>query len=266
MQKRIAVIVFCAAALALPALAQTAQLPAPSPVEKELTARASSVDEVTLDKSMLAFATNFMNGKDKDGATRQLVEGLDGIYVRDYKFDKEGKFTAEQVEQLRKYFETNEWSPLARDRDTKTGKSSDVMVKLVNGKSGGLFILDVEPKEISIVLILGPIHMQDLGEVLGAAIPGALAQQVPQAPKAPKAPKPPKGPKGELEPQGDLGSQNDQVAQGAPPAPPTPPAPAVAQAPQVDAQGTQGPQDSQGGKQNQRTPLPKCKGKSPCFP
>jgi hypothetical protein len=39
--------------LAQTALAQTAQLPAPSPVEKELAARASDVTEVTLGKNML---------------------------------------------------------------------------------------------------------------------------------------------------------------------------------------------------------------------
>jgi hypothetical protein len=96
------------------------------------------------------------------------------IYVRDYEFDKEGQFTAEQIEQLRKYFETSEWSPLVRDRNIKAGESSDVMVKLVNGESHGLFILDVEPKEISIVLILGPVHMQDLHKVMGIAVRGAL--------------------------------------------------------------------------------------------
>jgi hypothetical protein len=63
MRKQIAAFVFCAAALALPALAQTSQLPAPSPIEKELAARASHVDEITLDKKMLSFAANFMNGK-----------------------------------------------------------------------------------------------------------------------------------------------------------------------------------------------------------
>jgi hypothetical protein len=175
MQNRIAALVFCAAALAAPALAQTAQLPAPSSIEKELAARASNVDEITLDKNTLALASNFMAGKNKDDdATRQLIEGLDGIYVRDYEFDKEGQYTAKQIEQLRKYYETSEWSPLARDRDRKTGESSDVMVKLVNGQSRGLFILDVEPKEVSIVLILGPVHMQDLHKVLGVATRGAL--------------------------------------------------------------------------------------------
>jgi hypothetical protein len=175
MQNRIMALVLGAAVLAAPARAQTAKLPAPSPVEKALAARAFSVDEVTLDKNMLAFAAKFMAGKNKDDAGIQhLIDGLDGIYIRDYEFDKPGQFTAEDVEQLRKYFETSEWSPLVRDRDRKTGESTDVMIKLVNGKTGGMFILDVCPKEISVVLILGPIRMDDLGKLSSLGGLGAL--------------------------------------------------------------------------------------------
>jgi hypothetical protein len=117
---------------------------------------------------MLAFAAKIMNGKnDNDAATRRLIEGLDGIYVRDYEFDKAGEFSAEDVEQLRKQFETAEWSSLVKERERKTGESTDIMVKLVNGESHGMFILDVEPKELTIVLILGPIKMEDLGKLKG---------------------------------------------------------------------------------------------------
>ena len=157
MKNRIIAFIFAVAALAVPALAQTAQLPLPPAIEKELAARASNVTEVTLGKNMLAFAAKFMNGKDKDeAATRQLIEGLDGIYVRDYEFDKEGQYSMEEIEQLRKYFETSEWSPMVRERERKTGETTDVMVKLVNGETHGMFILSAEPKELTIVLILGP--------------------------------------------------------------------------------------------------------------
>jgi hypothetical protein len=181
MKNRIIAFIFAAAVMAVPSLAQSAPssalLLAPAPIEKELAARAANVDEVTLGKSMLAFASAFMKdkGKDKDEASaRQLIDGLDGIYVRDYEFDKEGQFTAEEVEQLRKYYETSEWSPMVRERERKTGESTDVMVKLVDGKSRGLLILDVEPKEISIVLILGPIRMDELGKLKGLDGLGSL--------------------------------------------------------------------------------------------
>jgi len=68
---------------------------------------------------------------------------------------------------LRKYFETSEWSPIVKERQRKTGESTDVMVKLVNGESHGMFILDVEPRELTIVLILGPVHMDDLSKLKG---------------------------------------------------------------------------------------------------
>jgi len=157
------------------ALAQTSQLPLPPPVEKELAARASNVTEVTLGKNMLAFASKFMNGKDKDeAATRQLIEGLEGIYVREYEFDKEGQYSAEEIEKLRQYFETAEWSPIVSERERNTGETTDVMVKLVNGESHGMFVLVVEPKELTIVLILGPIRMEDLGKLQGLGGLGAL--------------------------------------------------------------------------------------------
>jgi hypothetical protein len=175
MKNRILVLALGAAALALPALAQTSQLPLPPAVEKELAARASNVTEVTLGKNMLEFAAKFMNHKDEDEvATRHLIEGLEGIYVRSYEFDKAGEYSTEEIERLRQYFETSEWTPLVRERERKSGETTDVMVKLVNGESHGMFIFTAEPKELTIVLILGPIKMEDLGKLKGIGGLGAL--------------------------------------------------------------------------------------------
>src|SRR5579863_7380196 len=130
MQKRLlylGAILLCGTAMAA---AQDSPLPLPPAVEKELAAKASNVTEVTLGKNMLGFAAKFMNGKDEDeAATRKLIEGLQGIYVREYEFDKEGEYSMEQIEQLRKYFETSEWSPIVRERERKSRETTDVMVK-----------------------------------------------------------------------------------------------------------------------------------------
>ncbi len=174
MKNRIASFLLAAACVA-PLMAQTSQLPAPPPIEKELAARASNTTEVTLGKNMLAFASKFMNGKDKDDASaRRLIEGLDGIYVRAYEFDKEGQYSMDDMQKLRQYFETSEWSPIVRSHDKKNGETTDVMVKLVNGETHGMFILSAEPKELTIVLILGPVRMEDLGKLQGLGGLGAL--------------------------------------------------------------------------------------------
>jgi hypothetical protein len=175
MNNRIVTLALALAAFATHGLAQTSPLPLPPPVEKELAARAANVTEVTLGKNMLAFAAKFMNGKDQDeAATRHLIEGLDGIYVREYEFDKEGQYSTEEIEKLRQYFETSDWSPIVRERQRKTGETTDVMVKLVNGETQGMFILTAEPKELTIVLILGPVRMEDLGKLKGIGGLGAL--------------------------------------------------------------------------------------------
>jgi len=143
-------------------------LPLPPPVEKELAARASSVTEVTLGKTMLAFAAKFMNNKDEDeAATRRLIEGLDGVYVREYEFDKEDQYSPDEIAKLRSYFETSEWTPIVRERERKSGETTDVMMKMVNGDPHGMFILEAEPHELTIVLILGPIHVDDLQKLSG---------------------------------------------------------------------------------------------------
>ena len=189
MKNRFAVFVMAVAALAVPALAQTSPLPLPSAVEKELAARASNVTEVTLDKSMLGFASKFMKDKNKsDADAGQFIQGLDGIYVREYEFDKEGQYSMDLVDKLRKQFETSEWMPMVRERDRKTGEVTDVMMRMVNGESRGMFVLEAAPKELNIVLILGPIRMQDLGKLGALGGLGALGDVSKNAQsKAPKA-------------------------------------------------------------------------------
>ncbi len=164
-----------APAFSAPALAQTTGLPLPSAVEKELEAKASNVTEVTLDKNMLGFASKFLDKKDSDQANaKQLIQGLDGIYVRDYEFDKEGQYSLEEVDNLRKQFSGGEWVPMVHVHEKKSGESTDILARMVNGESRGMFILSAEPKELTIVLIQGPIKMDQLGELGGIGGLGAL--------------------------------------------------------------------------------------------
>jgi hypothetical protein len=167
MKNHIAILLLAAASLTATAAAQNSPLPLPPQVEKDLAARATNVTEVTLGKNMLAFAAKFMNNDKDEASTRQLIQGLDGIYVREYEFDKTGQYSPDEVAKLRGYFETSEWSPIVHEREVKSGESTDILMKTVNGESRGMFILSAEPRELTIVLILGPINLDQLGELKG---------------------------------------------------------------------------------------------------
>ena len=175
MKNRIGCMILAVAALAASAWGQGGLL-LPVPVEKALAARASNVTEVTLNKNMLDFAAKFMNGKNQnEAAARQLIAGLDGIYVREYEFDKEGQYSSDEIDKLRQAFETPEWTPIVHTREHKGTETTDVMMKQVNGETRGMFVLTAEPKELTIVLILGPIHMDQLGMLKGLGGLGSLS-------------------------------------------------------------------------------------------
>ncbi len=176
MKMRIAAVMVLALAVMGGVARAQDKMPPASEIEKGLAARASDVTEVTLSKQMLGFAAQFMDKNDKDdAATKKLIEGLDGIYVREYSFDKDGEVTPEVVEKLRTHYATGEWTPMVHERDTKNHETSDVMMKMVNGEPRGIFVLTAEPKELTIVLILGPIRMEDLGKLQGLNGLGSLA-------------------------------------------------------------------------------------------
>ena len=164
------------------------QLPAPSPIEKTLAERATHVTEVTLDKNMLAFAAKFMD-KDKDDdkddqAVKDMVHNLKGVYVRDYEFDKEHSYTADELQGLRKYFEGSDWSPMVHERTKGKAEGTDVYIKLVDNQVQGLFVLDAEDKELSLVLILGPVDIDKIGALSGNfGIPKDAVKSVKKAQK-----------------------------------------------------------------------------------
>ena len=166
--------------------AQTDQLPLPSPIEKTLAERATHVTEVTLDKNMLAFAAKFMDkdGDKDDDDVKDMVRNLKGVYVRDYEFDKDHSYTAEELEGLRKYIQGSDWSPMVHERTKGAPEGTDVYVKLVDGKMQGLFVLDAEERELALVLILGPVDIDKISGLTGNfGIPKSATKAIKKAEK-----------------------------------------------------------------------------------
>jgi hypothetical protein len=156
------------AAAMLPAWAQEIKLPV------NLEALADKADDavtVTMDKSMLQLAARFMNDKDDDEAgVRKLVAGLDGIYVRSFQFKHEGEYSMADVEAVRSQLQSPAWGRLVGVR-SKRGDNVDVYFKDGgNGNLGGIVVIAAEPKELTIVNIIGtldPKRLADLGGEFG---------------------------------------------------------------------------------------------------
>ena len=170
---------FAACLLALSAGAQDSTPPFPATLEKELAARASNYTEVSMDKKMLNFAGKFLSKGDDDVEAKQIIEKLDGVYVREYDFEQPGQYTAADLERIRSQFQGSEWSPMVRERSKSGQADTDVYMKIVDGKMQGMFVLDAESKELDLVYIAGTLDPAELSKLDGNfGIPKGIAQHV----------------------------------------------------------------------------------------
>ena len=158
----------CGLLLTLPAVAQDVQPNFPVELDKKLAARASDVNEVTMNKTMLKFASQFLDGKDKDDAQAQrLIQNLNAIYVRSYEFSEPGQYTPDDLKTIRRQFLGPDWNPMVKVRSKKGEGDTDVYVKMVGNEVKGMFVLDAEPRELDMVYISGSIRPEDLKELSG---------------------------------------------------------------------------------------------------
>ncbi len=151
--------------LGLPGFGQDIKLPQSL---DRLASKASETVDVTLDGSLLQLAGKFLSGAKADEAkVKNLITGLKGIYVKSFEFDKEGAYTPADVEAIRSQLRAPGWSRIVGVVSRRDGENAEIYVKPKGDRIGGLVILAAEPKELSIVNIVGTIDLDQLSDLGG---------------------------------------------------------------------------------------------------
>ena len=130
-----------------------------------LDERAEEVVDITLDASMLRLAAKFLSHDEDERAVRDIVQGLEGIYVRSYEFDKEGEYDRSLADKVKAQLGPS-WKPLVTVR-SKTKENVNIYADLRGEKIVGLVIIAAEPREFTVVNIVGPIDIDRLAELEG---------------------------------------------------------------------------------------------------
>lgn len=147
--------------LAVPASAQRLNLDFPGLADK-----AEEVVDVTLDATMLRLAAKFLSGHNADErAVRDMINGLQGIYVRSYEFAKVGEYDRSLIDRVKSQLGPT-WKPLVTVR-SKTKENVNIMADMRGDKVTGLVIIAAEPREFTIVSIEGPIDIDRLADLSG---------------------------------------------------------------------------------------------------
>jgi hypothetical protein len=129
-----------------------------------IAARASETVDVNLDGVMLRLAAKFLSDDDEPGI-REMVRKLEGIYVRSYEFDQPDAYDRSVVVGLRAQLGP-EWKRIVTV-ESRTKENTEIYVRAQGDSVTGLVVLSAEPKELTIVNIVGPIDLDKLAGLEG---------------------------------------------------------------------------------------------------
>ncbi len=166
---RTLMLVALAACAGRPAYGQNGKLQI-SGLEK-LASKAAEVVDVTLDGPMLKLASKFIAADEDPDAdkTLELIKDLKGIYVKSFEFDKEGEYSLQDVETIRRQLQAPEWARIVGVRSKREHENTEIYLMSAGSEKAvqGLVIIDAEPKELTVVNIVGPIDLDKLSALEG---------------------------------------------------------------------------------------------------
>ena len=150
------------AALALPALAQGPRLQINF---DHLKGKAEETVNINLDGALLEQGLKVLGEK---GATEAGLGNLKGIFIRSYQFAKAGEYSQSDVDSIRKQMTGPNWTTFVEVNK----KDETVYISAYKDQNnlGGFAILAAEPKELTVVNIVGPLDISKLGN-LGNIVP-----------------------------------------------------------------------------------------------
>jgi hypothetical protein len=134
----------------------------------KLAEKADETVDVNIDGPLLEMASKFFSSsKPEEAKAKDLISGLKGIYVRSFEFENEGAYSSEDVEAIRKQIRPPDWVRLVGVRSKKDKENVEVFTRMEAGKVMGLAIISSEPKELTVVNVVGSIDIEKLSELEG---------------------------------------------------------------------------------------------------
>ncbi|HMF58642.1 MAG TPA: DUF4252 domain-containing protein [Pyrinomonadaceae bacterium] len=133
-----------------------------------LASRASETVDINMDERLLQMSARLLSTQDQDEArVRELISGLKGIYVKSFSFDHENEYAETDVEAIRSQLRAPGWTRFLGVHSRHDGENVEVYVMMENNLIVGLAILDFEPKEFTVVNIVGPVDLERLSRIEG---------------------------------------------------------------------------------------------------
>ena len=146
-----------------------------------LAAKAVEKAEISLDANMIRMAGGMMKGEGDEAKAKKVLSGVNGLYVRSFKFAKEGEYSQADLDAVRAQLKAPEWNRIVNVEEKN--ESVQVYIKPGKEKAAGFALIAAEPKELTIVHIDGSIDLSDVGALKNLGIPAVHLGSKPAAKK-----------------------------------------------------------------------------------
>jgi hypothetical protein len=132
-----------------------------------LAAVAGETVNITIDPDMLKMAGGLLGGGRQNDGLAAMLDDLQGIYIRSFEFEQEHAYAQADVDVVRKQLAAPGWSRLLEIDGKQQGEQVQIYSWREGNESGGLAIVVAEPKELTVVNIVGKIDLARLGALQG---------------------------------------------------------------------------------------------------
>jgi Domain of unknown function (DUF4252) len=131
-----------------------------------LEAKAKDSVNLTLGPRMLHSMSMFLDGADpEDAATKRLLNGIQSVQIRSFEFDADNAYSGADLDAIRKQLGAPGWTALLNVHDRGSKQDVDVYTLIQNEQTRGFALIASEPRQFTIINIVGSIKMSDLPEL-----------------------------------------------------------------------------------------------------
>ncbi len=132
-----------------------------------LAKKAVSSVNISLDPSLLTLATQFMDNDPDAAAVKDVVSGIEGIYVRSFQFATDNAYPQSDVDRVRRQIDAAGWKKLISIHKSPQDEDVDVCMLRQNNRIQGVVIIATNPRKFTIVNIVGSVDLAKLSKLQG---------------------------------------------------------------------------------------------------
>jgi hypothetical protein len=130
---------------------------------KGLAEKATDSVHISLGPWLLHTFGHFIDDSDPDdAATKRMLSGIKSIEIHSFTFATDFAYSAADIDSVRRQLSAPGWSQLMQVRDSKKNENVDMYVMMDDNHAGGFALIASEPREFTIINIVGSFNPDDL--------------------------------------------------------------------------------------------------------